>query len=65
MGVVMKMLKTVQNLGCLAALVIACLAQPLGAQGPSDGLGGPLEPHPEADEAIAQIGAWLRPRLGL
>ena len=55
MGVAMKMLRTVQHLGCLAALVIACLAQPLGAQGPSDGLGGPLEPHPEADEAIARL----------
>ena len=55
MGVVMKMLKTVQNLGCLAALVIAAQVQPLGAQGPSDALLGPLKPHPAADEAIARL----------
>ena len=55
MGVVMKMLKTVQNLGCLAALVISAHVQPLGAQGPSDALRGPLEPHPAADEAISRL----------
>ena len=55
MGVVMKMLKAVQNLGCLAVLVMAAQAQSLGAQGPSEALRGPLEPHPAADEAISRL----------
>ncbi len=55
MSVVMKMLKTVQILGCLAALVIAAQVQPLTAQIPGAELGGPLEPHPAADEAISRI----------
>ncbi len=49
------MLKTVQNLGCLAALVMAAQVQPLGAQGPGADLRGPLEPHPAADEAISRL----------
>ena len=65
MGVVMKMLKTVQNLGCLAALVMVAQVQPLGAQGPGDALGGPLEPHPAADEAISRLKSPYCPGLML
>ena len=56
MGVVMKMLKTVRSLACLAALAMAAQVQPLVAQSQGDDvLRGPLEPHPEADEAIARL----------
>ena len=51
----MKMLKTARSLGCLAAMVVAAQVQPLTAQVPGDALRGPMEPHPEADEAIARI----------
>ena len=55
MGVDMKMFKTVRSLACLAAMVLATQVQPLTAQIPGAELGGPLEPHPAADEAIARI----------
>ncbi len=55
MGVVMKMLKTVRNLACLAAMFFAAQVQPLAAQIPGDEVRGPLEPHPAADEAISRI----------
>jgi hypothetical protein len=51
----MKMFKAVGSLALLAAVVVATQAQPLVAQIPDDGLSGPLEPHPAADEAIARI----------
>ena len=51
----MKMLKTVWSLALLATVVMATQVQPLAAQIPDDGLSGPLEPHPAADEAIARI----------
>ena len=50
-----KMLKTVQSLGCLAAMVMAAQVQSLVAQVPGDELRGPLEPHPVADEAISRL----------
>ena len=59
------MLKTVRNLGCLTALVLAAQVQPLGAQIPGDGLQGPLEPHPAADEAIARLKSPYCPGLML
>lgn len=59
------MLKTLRNLACLAALVIAAQVQPLGAQAPSDALQGPLEPHPAADEAIARLKSPYCPGLML
>ena len=55
MGVVMKMLKTVRNLTCLAAMFFAAQVQPLTAQIPGNEVRGPLEPHPAADEAISRI----------
>ncbi len=56
MGVLMKMLKTMRSLACLAVLVIAAQVQPLVAQSQGDDvLRGPLEPHPAADEAIARL----------
>ncbi len=55
MGVVMKMLKTVRNLVCLAAMFFAAQVQPLAAQIPGNDVLGPLEPHPAAQEAIARI----------
>ncbi|SUZ63076.1 uncharacterized protein METZ01_LOCUS15930 [marine metagenome] len=51
----MKMLKTVWSLALLAAVVMVTQVQSLAAQIPDDGLSGPLEPHPAADEAIARI----------
>jgi cytochrome c-type biogenesis protein CcmH len=55
----MKMLKTVRSLVCLAAIVMAAQVQPqvlpLLAQVPGDEIGGPLTPHPAADEAIARL----------
>ena len=51
----MKMFKTVRSLACLAAMVLATQVQPLAAQIPGDEVGGPLEPHPAANEAIARI----------
>ena len=51
----MKMLKTVRSLMCVAAIVTAAQAQPLGAQVARDDLQGPLEPHPAANEAIARL----------
>ena len=55
----MKMLKTVRSLVCLAAIVMAAQVQPqmqpLIAQVPGDEIGGPLTPHPAADEAIARL----------
>ena len=61
----MKLLKTVQILGCLVALVTAAQVDPLGAQVPSDALQGPLEPHPAADEAIARLKSPYCPGLML
>ena len=55
MGVVMKMFKTVRSLMCLAVIAMATQLQPLAAQIPGNEVGGPLEPHPAADEAIARI----------
>ena len=55
----MKILKTVRSLACLAAIVMAAhvqsQVQPLLAQVSSDEIGGPLTPHPAADEAIARL----------
>ncbi len=51
----MKMLKTVRSLGCLAAMVMAAQVQPLVAQVQGGATGGPLEPHPVADEAISRL----------
>ena len=51
----MKMFKTVRGLTCLAAIALATQVQPLAAQIPGNDVRGPLEPHPEADEAIARI----------
>ncbi len=51
----MKMLKTLRTLACLAAVVSAAQVGPLVAQGQENGLRGPLEPHPAADEAIARL----------
>ena len=49
------MFKTVRSPVCLAAMVLAAQVQPLAAQIPGNEVGGPLEPHPAADEAIARI----------
>ena len=51
----MKILKTVWSLALLAAVVMVTQVQSSAAQIPDDGLSGPLEPHPAADEAIARI----------
>jgi hypothetical protein len=51
----MNMFKTVRSLVYLAAMVLAAQVQPLAAQIPGNEVGGPLEPHPAADEAIARI----------
>ena len=51
----MKMFKTMRSPVCLAAMVLAAQVQPLAAQIPGNQVGGPLEPHPAADEAIARI----------
>ena len=51
----MKMIKTVRSLACLIAIGLAGQVQPLAAQIPGNEVGGPLEPHPAADEAIARI----------
>ena len=51
----MRMLNTVRSLTYLAAMVLAAQVQPLAAQIPGNEVGGPLEPHPAADEAIARI----------
>ena len=51
----MNMFKTVRSPVCLAAMVLAAQVQPLAAQIPGNEVGGPLEPHPAADEAIARI----------
>ena len=61
----MKMFKMVRSLGLLAAMVLATQVQPLTAQIPDDGLRGPLEPHPEADEAIARLKSPYCPGLML
>tara|TARA_B100000378_G_C17905782_1_gene364332 strand:- start:502 stop:669 length:168 start_codon:yes stop_codon:yes gene_type:complete len=51
----MKMLKTVWSLALLATVVMVTQVQSSAAQIPDDGLSGPQEPHPAADEAIARI----------
>ena len=62
---IMKMLKTVRNLACLAAVVAAAQVQPLAAQDQDDALRGPLERHPAADEAIARLKSPYCPGLML
>jgi hypothetical protein len=51
----MNMFKMVRSPVYLAAMVLAAQVQPLAAQIPGNEVGGPLEPHPAADEAIARI----------
>lgn len=61
----MRIFRTVRRLAALAALVLAVQAQSLGAQAPDDGLQGPVEPHPAADEAIARLKSPYCPGLML
>lgn len=61
----MKTLKTAHGLGVLVVAVLATHVQALGAQIPGDGLDGPLERHPVADEAIARLKSPYCPGLML
>ena len=62
---VIKMLNTVRSIAFLGAMAMAAQVQPLVAQGQDEALRGPLEPHPEADEAIARLKSPYCPGLML
>ncbi len=61
----MKMLNTVRNIACLAAVVSVAQVGPLVAQAQVEALRGPIEPHPAADEAIARLKSPYCPGLML
>ena len=61
----MKTLETLHGVGFLVVTILATQVLPIAAQIPGDGLDGPLERHPAADEAISRLKSPYCPGLML